>query len=101
MKHLVGKLITKKVPFMGDEVEVKKLTVGEILELQKVIAKVGESDDAEKQIGLLRDIIKVAVIGADELTDADFQTFPIEELNKLSNSVMSLSGLGSDTSPGN
>lgn len=86
---------------MGDEVEVKKLTVGEILELQKVIAKVGESEDAEKQIGLLRDIIKVAVIGAEELSDEDFQTFPIEELNKLSNSVMSLSGLGSDTSPGN
>ena len=94
MKHLVGKSITEKVPFMGDEVEVKKMTVGEILELQKVIAKVGDSDDADKQIGLLRDIIKVAVLGADELSDADFDTFPIEELNKLSTKVMELSGLG-------
>jgi hypothetical protein len=97
MKHLVGKSITEKVPFMGDEVEVKKMTVGEILELQKVIAKVGDSDDATKQIGLLRDIIKVAVLGADELSDADFETFPIEELNKLSNKVMALSGLGGGT----
>ena len=78
---------------MGDEVEVKKLTVGEILELQTVIAEVGDSEDAKKQIGLLRDIIKVAVLGADELSDEDFNTFPIEELNKLSNKVMSLSGL--------
>lgn len=97
MKHLVGKSITEKVPFMGDEVEVKKMTVGEILELQKVIAKVGDSDDAAKQIGLLRDIIKVAVLGADELSDADFDTFPIEELNKLSTKVMELSGLGGGT----
>jgi hypothetical protein len=97
MKHLVGKAITEKVPFMGDEVEVKKMTVGEILELQKVIAKVGDSDDASKQIGLLRDIIKVAVLGADELSDADFDTFPIEELNKLSTKVMELSGLGGNT----
>jgi len=94
MKHLVGKAITEKVPFMGDEVEVKKLTVGEILALQKVIAKVGNSEDAAKQIGLLREIIKVAVLGADELSDEDFDTFPIEELNKLSTAVMNTSGLG-------
>jgi len=97
MKHLVGKTITEKVPFMGDKVEVKKLTVGEILDLQKVIAKVGDSEDAKAQIGLLRDIIKVAVIGADELSDADFDTFPIEELNRLSNKVMELSGLAGGT----
>lgn len=82
---------------MGDEVEVKKLTVGEILELQTVIAEVGDSEDAKKQIGLLRDIIKVAVLGADELSDEDFDTFPIEELNKLSNKVMELSGLGGNS----
>ena len=97
MKHLVGKTITEKVPFMGDKVEVKKLTVGEILNLQEVITKVGDSEDAKAQIGLLRDIIKVAVIGADELSDEDFDTFPIEELNKLSNKVMELSGLGGNT----
>jgi len=101
MKHLVGKAITEKVPFMGDEVEVKKLTVGEILSLQKVIAKVGNSEDAAKQIGLLREIIKVAVLGADELSDEDFDTFPIEELNKLSTRVMALSGLSGDEEAGN
>ncbi len=94
MKHLVGKVIKNKVPFMGDEVEVKKLTVGEILELQKVIAAVAEDEDPEAQIGLLCDIIKVAVVGADELSKEDFQKFPIEELNALSNEVMKMSGLG-------
>jgi hypothetical protein len=33
MKHLVGKRITKKVPFMGDEVEIIKLSVGQVLEV--------------------------------------------------------------------
>ena len=83
---------------MGDEVEVKKLTVGEILELQKVISAVGDNDDAAVQIGLLRDIIKVAVLGADELSDEDFDTFPIEELNKLSSEIMNTSGLGGGAS---
>jgi hypothetical protein len=27
MKHLINKELTEKVPFMGDEVEVRKLTV--------------------------------------------------------------------------
>lgn len=82
---------------MGDEVEVKKLTVGEILGLQKVITKASTSEDAAVQLGLLRDIIKVAVIGAEELSDAEFEGFPIEELNKLSTAVMELSGLGGGT----
>jgi len=96
MKHLVGKTITIKVPFMGDEVEVKKLTVGEIISLQKLIADVGDNEDAEVQIKLLCDIIKVAVVGADTLSKEDFDTFPIEELNKLSSHVMSASGLGGE-----
>ena len=43
MKHLINKELTEKVPFMGDEVEVRKLTVGTIMELQKVIKKADKS----------------------------------------------------------
>jgi len=94
MKHLVGKLVTEKVPFMGDEVEVKKLTVGEVMGLQKVIEKAAKSKDEQAQLKLLCDVIKIAVIGAEELTDEDFNTFPIQELTGLSEQIMRLSGLG-------
>jgi len=94
MKHLVGKLLTEKVPFMGDEVEVKKLTVGQVMSLQKSIDKAAKSNDEQSQLKLLCDIMKIAVIGAEELTDEDFNTFPIQELTGLSEQIMRLSGLG-------
>jgi len=92
MKHLVGKKLTEKIPFMGDEVEVRKLSVAEILDLQKVIEKAGK--DEEGQMKLLQDVIKVAVIGADEITDKEFKGFPISELTLLSEKIMEVSGLG-------
>jgi len=94
MKHLVGKAVTEKVDFMGDKVEVKKLTVGEVMGLQKTIDAATKSKEDGAQLKLLCDIIKIAVIGADELTDADFETFPVEELTGLSEHIMRLSGLG-------
>jgi len=94
MKHLVGKELTEKVPFMGDEVEVRKLTVGKIMDLQKLIGKAEKSKSDDAQLKLLCDIIKVAVIGAEELSQEDFDGFPLAELTELSTHVMRVSGLG-------
>jgi hypothetical protein len=94
MKHLINKELTEKVPFMGDEGEVRKLTVGTIMDLQKIIQKAEKSKDDKAQLKLLCDIIKVAVVGAEELTDEDFESFPLSELTELSNHVMRVSGLG-------
>lgn len=94
MKHLVNKVVSEKVPFMGDKVEVRKLTVGQVMELQGVINAAAKSTDEDSQLKLLCDIIKVAVVGADELADEDFKTFPISELTGLSEHIMRLSGLG-------
>jgi hypothetical protein len=94
MKHLVGKEIIKKVPFMGDEVEVRKLTVGQVLEVQKIIQKSSKSKSEDSQVELIRDVIKLAVVGADELTDDDFRQFPLQELNALSEEIINYSGLG-------
>jgi len=94
MKHLINKELTEKVPFMGDEVEVRKLTVGKIMELQKVIKASEKSKSDKAQLKLLCDIIKVAVIGAEDLTEEDFDSFPLSELTELSSHVMRVSGLG-------
>lgn len=100
MKHLVGKVITKKVPFMGDEVEVRKMSVSEVMKVQELVNKSNKSKAEDAQIGLLRDVIRLAVVGADEITDEDFNTFPIGELSDLSNEILAFSGLG-DASAGN
>jgi hypothetical protein len=94
MKHLVGKVITKKVPFMGDEVEVRKMSVSEVMKIQELVKKANKSKSEDAQLGLLRDVIRLAVIGADEITDEDFNTFPIGELSDLSNEILAFSGLG-------
>lgn len=94
MKHLVGKVITKKVPFMGDEVEVRKMSVSEVMKIQELVKMANKSKAEDAQLGLLRDVIRLAVIGADEITDEDFNTFPIGELSELSNEILSFSGLG-------
>jgi len=93
MKHLVGKVITKKVSFMGDEVEIRKMSVAEVLKVQNLVLKATKSKDESSQLSLLRDVIRLAVIGAEEITDEDFNTFPIGELNDLTNNILSYSGL--------
>jgi hypothetical protein len=94
MKHLVNKSITEKVPFMGDEVEVRKLTVGQIMDMQKIIQKAEKSKADDAQLKLLCDIIKIAVVGAEDLSEEDFSSFPLGELSELSTHVMRVSGLG-------
>lgn len=102
MKHLVGKKITKKFPFMGDEVEVRQLSVKEVFTVQDIIKKSQKSKANESnQAELLRNIIKIAVVGAEELTDEEFDGFPIAALNELSENILQFSGLSGDAPKGN
>ena len=96
MKHLVGKVIKKKVPFMGDEVEIRKLSVAEVMDVQKMVNKATKAKGDDAQLGLLRDVIRLATIGAGEISDEDFNTFPIAELNDLSTAILGFSGLGDE-----
>ena len=92
LKSLVGKPMTKKVKFMGEDVEIKKLSVGEVFEIQQLSKTV--ADDEKASLELLQFVISSSVKGADELTTDDYNSFPVDELSKLSNAVMEYSGLG-------
>jgi hypothetical protein len=95
MKNLVNKVITESTMFMGEEVQVKKMSVAEVFKVQKLADKHGKAKNKEEgQMALLRDVLRLSVIGADELTDEEFNSFPVAELTELSDKVMSLSGLG-------
>jgi hypothetical protein len=91
MKALVGKRITKKVAFMGDKVEISKLTLSEVTSIQD-FAKEAENDDS-KGLELLKMVIRMSVEGASDLTDDDFNTFPLEEISSIAEQVMSFSGM--------
>lgn len=98
MKQFVGKTQTRKAPFMDGEVEIRLLTVGDAKAIEsktkELEKKKGKSE--MDQLELLRFVVRMAVVGADELSDEDFETFPIKELTKLSEAIM-----GTDVPEGN
>jgi len=92
MKHLVGKVMSKKTKFMGEDVTMKKLSVSQVMEIQEKSKTVGEDENASIQ--LLQYVIACSVDGAEDLSTEDFSAFPVDELSRLSNDVLTFSGLG-------
>jgi len=94
MKNLIGKRITKDFNFMGEKVKISKLTVSEVMEIQQQIKNTEGSDDDEAAgMGLIRKVIQMSCEDSKDLSDEDFQGFPIDELTKLSNEIMQFSGM--------
>jgi hypothetical protein len=88
----VGKRATKDVDFNGIKVTISKLTVAEVMEIQK--ASDVSADDQNSGLAVLRQIINSSVEGGKDLSDDDFNGFPMDELTKLSNAIMNFSGIG-------
>jgi hypothetical protein len=91
IKSLVGRKMTKDVKFMGENVKISKLKLSEVMEIQEHATKL--KDDDAMGIQVLTTVIRSSVEGADELSDEDFQQFPMDELAKLSNEIMKFSGV--------
>jgi len=89
---LVGKKVTKTVKFMNTDITINKLSVAEVTAIQEAAKELQEN--SEDGLVVLRQVIRSAVENGDELTEANFLTFPIDELSKLSNEIMKFSGLG-------
>jgi len=95
MKHLVGKAQkTVKVPFMDNEsVEVKKLTVSQVKEFQKKLEEIKGQDSTESGLDIQRSVIRMGVVGAEDLTDDDLDSFPLEAVVNLAQKVLELAGV--------
>jgi len=97
MKHIKIVDITKKIPFLEQEVEIKQLTVKGVKELQTTLDK---SKDDVSGLSTLSAIFKATVIGADSMKDKDFENFPIQALTELSNEILTYNGLGAKDDKG-
>lgn len=91
IKGLVGRKMTKTIKFMGEDVTISKLNVANVMEIQEKAKKLEENDN--EGFDLLKSIIRSAVDGAEDLSDDDFEGFPLDELSKLSNEIMKFSGI--------
>jgi hypothetical protein len=94
IKSLVGKKMTKNTKFMGVDLKIQKLSISEVLSIQER-AKDAEKNEAEG-FNVLKLVVRSAVEGADELSDEDFDNFPLDELSKLSTEIMKFSGIGQE-----
>jgi len=97
MKHIKIVDITKKIPFLDQEVEIKQLTVKGVKELQTTLDK---SKDDVSGLSTLSAIFKATVIGANDMKDKDFENFPIQALTELSNEILTYNGLGAKDDKG-
>jgi hypothetical protein len=94
IKGLVGQKMNKSTKFLGSDVKISKLTVAEVVEIQKRAQDIEKDETAGLEV--LKLVIRSAVEGGDELTDDDFDNFPMDELSRLSNDIMKFSGMGQD-----
>jgi len=94
IKALVGKKVTKAVKFMGTEIKISKLSVSEVFDIQDKAKEL--KDNESLGLDVLKTVIRSAVEGGQDLTDQDFETFPMDELSILSNEIMKFSGLSSE-----
>lgn len=94
IKGLVGRKMTKTTKFIGEDIKINKLNVAEVMAIQESAKSISEDSDAG--LSLLRKVIRLSAEGADELTDDDFKTFPMDELSKLSNEIMKFSGISGE-----
>lgn len=95
---LVGKSNTRKTKFMGNDVEIRKLSISDVDQLRSKSEALNDeslTDERKEEIG--RDImlttLRVGVVGATELTEENLATFPLDDINALTKEIMVYSGL--------
>lgn len=94
---LIGKRMQKKFKFCGEDVTISKLSVSEVKKIQELAKDMeNKTDDDDSGFDVLKLIIKSAVEGAADISDTDFEQFPMDELSKLSSEIMKYSGIGQD-----
>lgn len=94
IKDLVKTRMSKNVKFMGQNIEINKLSVSEVLSIQERASEVSKSSNELEGFEVLKEVIRYSVTDAKDLSDEDFNSFPMDELSNLSNEIMKFSGLG-------
>lgn len=85
--------VTRKADFMGLSIEITKLTVAQVMQIQEK-AQVASSEDSEEAgIALINTVLRLGAAELADLSDEELSGMPLDELSKLSNEIMKYSGL--------
>ena len=95
IKNFVGKTMNKSVSFMGGQVNIHKLPLSAVSEVQLAAKALSDSpDDDEAGLRMLHLVVQRGAEGGAELSWEEFRQLPLDESNKLATAIMEHSGLG-------
>jgi hypothetical protein len=94
-KSLIGKKLTKKAPFMGEKVDISKLSTEQVFEIQEAAQGMDDSTEGDG-MDIVKEVIRMSVEGAEDISNEDFNKIPLDELNNLSKAIMEFSGIASE-----
>ena len=82
--------------FVGQDLEIVKLTVAEAIEIQTSVSEAEASEDPESNLKILLRVIQFGALELKEMTLEDLKEFPMQELTQLSGEIMKYSGMAVD-----
>ena len=97
MRNLLKKAQpTTTIEFMGEELEVLKLSTKQVKDFQAAASKLREAageDATTAGFEIQRYIVRTAVVGAADLSDDELDSFPMADFSKLVGDVLEAAGL--------
>ena len=84
---------TKTINVLGNKLTIRKLTLAETKEIRLTAQQNEDSDDAEENFEVLKKVLMLGCPDAQELSNEEFNAFPIETLNDIARHIMKFSGL--------
>ena len=94
---LQQRLATKHILVPAFDAHVREiLTVEQVLNVQAKAKELETSND-NNGLEVLKSVISASVEDGSDLSDEDYQKFPMDELSKLSQEIMKFSGFGEQT----
>lgn len=91
--RFVGLKLTSKAKFMGEEIDIGKLSVTQVINIQNLSKEFEATNDPLGNLKVLCTVIKAGAAELRDLTEEELNDFPVEELTKLSEAIMQYSGL--------
>lgn len=102
LKGLAGRKITKEIEVDGSTITIHKLSVQGAKAVQEV-SKLAQQEDDKRPDDAGLQILKVIITQgtSEELSDDDFANIPMDTLQKVSEAIMTFSGMAPDPESGN
>ncbi len=80
--------LTREVPFLGGCVEVRKTTVRDLREIQEAAEGLDFEENSEESMEFVYNTLRRFVTGAGDMTDTEFEEFPLEDLAMLVEDIL-------------